>query len=499
MRSNRHVKRALLILHACLLASTSLCGANASGPPTQLNIVLFLIDDLGWMDVGCNGSEFYQTPNVDRLAREGVRFTDAYAACAVCSPTRAAILTGKYPARLLLTDWLPSGRWNPEARLREGRFLRALPLEEVTLAEALREAGYRTASIGKWHLGSEPFSLPEHHGFDVNVAGNAHGAPGNYFYPYDGNWKIPTTGKRAKWNVLPDGEPGEYLTDRLTDEAVKFVLESRGRPFFLYFPHYGVHTPLQAKERMVTRYEQVPEDRRQGTPVYAAMVESIDRSVGRVLATLRDLSLERNTLVIFTSDNGGFYRATSNAPLRANKGAYYEGGIRVPLIVKWPGVTRPGAVIDEPVTSSDLYPTCLAAAGQPLRPHQHRDGVNLQPLLQGRDSLGRAAIFWHYPHYNRHPSSVPSSVIRRGRWKLIETFDPDGVELYDLEEDLGETDNLAAKRPDLTSELRRELQAWRREVGAEMMQPNPDHDPAAKIQKKRRKKAPQIGKRGDNG
>jgi len=479
------MNHALLFFQVFLLASSvSLHAANASKPPGKFNIVLFLIDDLGWMDVGCNGSKFYQTPNIDRLAREGARFTDAYAACAVCSPTRAAILTGKYPARLLLTDWLPSGRWNPKARLREGRFLRALPLEEFTLAEALREAGYRTASIGKWHLGGEPFSLPEHHGFDVNVAGNAHGAPGNYFFPYAGDWKIPTTGKRAKWNVLPDGEPGEYLTDRLTDEAVKFIRESRERPFFLYFPHYGVHTPLQAKEEMVARYEKVPEDRRQGEPVYAAMVESIDQSVGRVLVTLRELSLEQNTLVIFTSDNGGFYKATSNAPLRANKGAYYEGGIRVPLIVKWPGVTRPAAVIGEPVTSTDLYPTCLAAAGQPQRPHQHRDGLNLLPLFRNGGSLERESVFWHFPHYNRHPSSVPSSVIRKGRWKLIETFDPEGVELYNLEHDLGESRNLAAERPNLTNELRRELQTWRREVGAEMMRPNPNHDSVVKIQRK---------------
>ncbi len=482
----KHALRLLPVL--VLLPPVTLCTANAAKSADKLNIVLFLIDDLGWMDVGCNGSTYYQTPNIDRLAREGARFTDAYSACAVCSPTRAAILTGKYPARLLLTDWLPSGRWNPKARLREGRFLRALPLEEFTLAEALREAGYRTASIGKWHLGSGPFSMPEHHGFDVNVAGNAHGAPGNYFFPYDGDWKIPTTKLRAQWNVLPDGEPGEYLTDRLTDEAVKFIDESRQRPFFLYFPHYGVHTPLQAKDEMITRYEQVPEDERQGKPLYAAMVESVDQSVGRVLVKLEELSLQEKTVVIFTSDNGGFYNATSNAPLRANKGAYYEGGIRVPLIIRWPGVTRPGHVISEPVTSSDLYPTCLAAAGQPPRPNQHRDGVNLLPLFLGEASLGREAIFWHYPHYNRHPSSVPSSVIRKGPWKLIETFDPEGIELYNLDEDLSETSNLVTQRPDLVNDLRQRLDAWRRDVGAETMRPNPEYDPAVQMPKKGEKK-----------
>jgi arylsulfatase A-like enzyme len=390
-----------------------------------------------------------------------------------------------------LTDWLPSGRWSPQARLQSGRFIRALPLEEFTLAEALREAGYRTASIGKWHLGSEPFSLPQHHGFDVNIAGNAHGAPGSYFFPYAGDWKIPTTDLRARWNVLSDGKPGEYLTDRLTDEAVKFIRDHRDRPFFLYFPHYGVHAPLEAKPEMVAKYERVPEAQRQGKPEYAAMVESVDESVGRVMAALKELGLEKSTVVIFTSDNGGFCNATRNAPLRANKGAYYEGGIRVPLLVKWPGVTRPGEVISEPVISTDLYPTCLAAAGLPQRPSQHLDGLDLQRLLAGEASLDRKSLFWHFPHYNEHPSSVPSSVIRRGPWKLIETFDPEGVELYNLSDDLSETANLAAAKPELVSELRRELDAWRKQVGAEMMRPNPDYDPAAELPKRGKKKAKQ--------
>jgi len=476
-------RKLLLILYLVCLGGVS----SSAYAATRLNIVLFLIDDLGWMDVGCNGSVFYQTPHIDQLAQEGVRFTDAYAACAVCSPTRAAVLTGKYPARLLLTNWLPAGRWNPKAKLREGRFVRALPLEELTLAEALREAGYRTASIGKWHLGDGPFSLPQHHGFDVNIAGDSHGAPGNYFFPYAGNWAIPTTGLRCRWNVLPDGKPGEYLTDRLTDEAVNFIRANRDRPFFLYFPHYAVHSPLQAKPEMIAKYERVPEAERQGKPAYAAMVESVDQSVGRVMDTLEELALEQNTVVIFASDNGGFYKATSNAPLRANKGSYYEGGIRVPLIVKWPGVAKPGRVSTEPVISTDFYPTCLAAAGQPLRPNQHLDGVNLQPVLSGDASLDRTALFWHFPHYNKHPSSFPSSVIRKGPWKLIETFDPEGVELYNLADDLSEIRNLASKQPELTGELLGELDAWRREVGADMMRPNPDYDPAVQVSTKGKK------------
>jgi arylsulfatase A-like enzyme len=496
---SRHpsMKRPFSFLIALLLAPlTTLHAAEARKP----NIILFLIDDLGWRDLGCQGSTFYQTPHIDQLAAEGVRFTDAYAACAVCSPTRAAVLTGKYPARLLLTEWLPSGRWNPKAKLQSGRFLRGLPVEEHTLAEALRDSGYRTAHIGKWHLGSEPFCLPEHHGFDLNIAGNAHGAPGSYFFPYPGDWLIPGSGQRATWNVLPDGKEGEYLTDRLTDEAVKFIRDTQAtknqeqrtrntaQPFFLYFPHYGVHTPLQAKKELIAKYERVPEAQRQGKPEYAAMVESIDDSVGRVLATLKELKLDENTVILFTSDNGGFYNATSNAPLRANKGAYYEGGIRVPLIIKWPGVAKPGLVVSDPVTSTDLYPTCLAAAGLPALPNQHQDGVNLRPLLAGEGLLVARSLFWHYPHYNEHPSSVPSSVIRKGPWKLIETFDPEGIELYNLSDDLSETKNLVAEQTARVEELRRELDAWRNEVGAEMMKPNPDYDPSVKPSKKKKKK-----------
>lgn len=478
------VLTAIMFAFLLLAQHTELRAADKQKP----NIVLFLIDDLGWRDLGCQGSAYYKTPNIDRLASEGVRFTDAYAACAVCSPTRAAVLTGKYPARLLLTDWLPSGRWDPKAKLREGRFLRGLPMEEFTLAEALREGGYRTASIGKWHLGSEPFSLPEHHGFDVNIAGNAHGAPGSYFFPYAGDWSIPTTGQKAKWSVLPDGKPGEYLTDRLTDEALKFIENSKDKPFFLYFPHYGVHSPLQAKAEMIAKYEHIPEAERQGKPEYAAMVESVDESMGRVMGTLADLGLDKNTVVIFTSDNGGFYNATDNAPLRANKGAYYEGGIRVPLIVRWPDVAKPGLVVNQPVTSTDFYPTCLTAAGLDSLPNQHMDGRDLTQLLQGNGKFDRETLFWHFPHYNDHPSSVPSSVIRKGEWKLIESFDPESIELYNLESDLSETTNLASSQPSKLAELQSDLNAWRTVVRAEMMTPNPDHDPNGTKPRNKKKK-----------
>lgn len=462
----------------CLVAVAMLAlSSHAQAAPQPPNILFILIDDLGWKDLGCYGSDYYRTPNIDRLAAEGMRFTDGYAACAVCSPTRAAILTGKYPARLMLTEWLPSGRWDPKAKLRSGRFLRQLPLEEVTLAEALREGGYRTGVVGKWHLGGEPFSTPAHHGFDVAIAANDHGNPGTYFSPYKGRWSIPTTGLDVTWEVIDASEKGEYLPERMASEADGFIRENRDQPFFLYLSHYAVHTPLQAKPEMTAVYEKVPKKQRQGSPVYAAMVESVDQGVGRLLSTLEELGLDENTVVIFTSDNGGFAKATNHAPLRGNKGAYYEGGIRVPVIIKWPGVTEPGSVSAVPVTSTDFYATCLEAAGLEARPGQHRDGLSLRPLLAGDEVLPREALFWHYPHYNRHPSSVPSSVIRKGDWKLIEAFDPASVELYHLGKDLSETENLTESEPEKLTELRSDLERWRQEVGAEMMEPNPDYRP----------------------
>ena len=394
------------VTHLLLLAlgifwfGTNLYGAKP-------NVIFIFSDDHATQAISAYGSKINQTPNIDRIAREGALFGANFCTNSICGPSRASILTGKHSHK---NGFKRNGnRFDPE---------------QMTFPKLLQKVGYRTAVFGKWHLGTETFGLPEHHGFDVNVGGNPHGKPGNYFYPYNGKWKIPTTSLRAVWNVLPDGKDGEYLTDRLTDEAVAFIHENKSQPFFLYFPHYGVHTPIQAKDEVTAKYASVPKDKRQGMPAYAAMVESIDDSVGRVLATLEKLELTDNTVVIFTSDNGGFYKATSNAPLRANKGAYYEGGIRVPLIVKWPGVSESGLTSGVPVTSSDLYPTCLAAAGLPMNQNQHQDGVNLKPLLNGQGELPERSLYWHYPHYNSHPSSVPSSVIRRGDWKLIQTLSP---------------------------------------------------------------------------
>jgi len=466
-------------LGAAFLALPRALGASQA-PQKRLNLVFILIDDMGWTDAGCYGSTFYETPHIDRLAAEGMRFTDAYAACPVCSPTRASIMAGKYPARLNLTNWL-SGRIRK--KLIGAPYIGQLPLEEVTLAEAFKQAGYATCFIGKWHLGSKPF-YPEHQGFDVNIAGNHTGSPaGGYFSPF----KNPQ---------LPDGPKGEYLTDRLTDEALKFLDASRPGPFLLYLSHYAVHTPIQAKKDLVARYKAkagdlpppkgpryLPEGATQTRqvqdhPVYAGMVQSVDESVGRVMAKLDELGLADRTAVFFMSDNGGYSTTrggpTSNVPLRAGKGWLYEGGIREPMIIKWPGVTRPGSTCSVPVTSTDFYPTMLEMAGLALRPEQHTDGVSLVPLLKGAPSLPRKALYWHYPHYSPQ-GGAPSGAIREGDHKLIEFFEDDRVELYDLSKDIGEKHDLAAEMPDVAARLRTMLHDWRRAVDARMPRPNPDY------------------------
>jgi arylsulfatase A len=450
---------ALLAIAACSL------GSAAGVRPDRPNVVFFLIDDMGWTDLGCMGSPLYETPNIDRLAREGLKFTQACSACTVCSPTRAGLMTGKYPARLHLTDYIP-GEKHPKAKLRIPDWTKHLPLEEVTIAEVLKGAGYATASIGKWHLGPPEF-FPEHQGFDLNRGGCDKGQPPSYFSPY----KIPT---------LEDGPKGEYLTDRLTDEAVKFVEANKDRPFFLYFPHYGVHTPLQAKPGAIEKYKaKIKPGMDQKNATYAAMVESVDESIGRVLAKLDELKLADKTLVVFTSDNGGLLQSTSNKPLRAGKGSAYEGGVRVPLLVRWPGIVAAGRVCDTPAITPDWYPTIAEAAGVKLDPKQTVDGASLLPLLKGVEGFAREAIFWHYPHYHGG-GAKPYGAVRKGDLRLVEFFEDDRVELYDLKNDVGETKDLAAERPEKAQELRRLLADWRASVGAQMPAPNPDYDPKGK-------------------
>ena len=463
-------------------------GDGRSRPPARRpNFVFFLIDDMGWQDLGCYGSTFYETPNVDRLAAQGMRFTDAYAACPVCSPTRASIMTGRYPARLGITDWIGAPQ-KPTA------YREYLPLEEVTIAEALKEAGYATGYVGKWHLATSDQDrrkyYPDRQGFDINIAGDNSGSPPTYFYPY-------SKGKRSLETMPPDGREGEYLTDRLTDEAIKFVEASKDRPFLLYLAHYAVHTPLESKEELAEKYRTkaagLPEPpkpqpvygpyntrQRQDHAVYAGMVQSVDESVGRVLRKLEELGLEQNTVVIFMSDNGGLSTVaregpTCNLPLRAGKGWLYEGGIREPMIVRWPGIAQAGSICQEPVISTDFYPTMLEMAGLPARPAQHVDGVSLVPLLRQSGAADRKALYWHYPHYHGS-GNRPSGAVRAGDFKLIEWYEDGRVELYNLKDDLGEQNDLAASMPDKGAELRRMLHAWRNEVGAKMPEGEPRED-----------------------
>jgi arylsulfatase A-like enzyme len=455
-----------------LSAGTALASAVRPGlgyqrrPP---NIVFILMDDLGWADLACYGSTYYETPNLDRLAREGVRFTDAYAAAPVCSPTRASIMTGKCPARLGLTNYLPGKHPLPHSRLIGAEQVQALPLEEITIAEALRAGGYRTAHIGKWHLGEKGF-WPENQGFDLNIGGTASGMPRSFFYP--------------QWGDNPPiaGKPGEYLTDRLTEEALAFIRSNRERPFFLYLPHYAVHVPIEGKTELVEKYrKKLKPGQKQNDPIYAAMIESMDQSVGRIAALLDELKLSGNTLVVFTSDNGGLSApewklkpVTSNAPLREGKGHLYEGGIRVPLIVRGPGVRR-GAVCDAPVSSIDFFPTLARQAGLEPPAAGAVDGVDISALLGGA-SPGERTLYWHYPHYSNQLGK-PASAVRRGDFKLIEFHEDGHAELYHLKEDIGEQKDLSAAMPEKTRELRALLRQWLAGVNARMPSVNSQYDP----------------------
>ncbi len=434
----------------------------------KLNFVLILIDDLGWRDLHCYGSKYYETPNIDEIATQGMRFTDAYSACTVCSPSRAAILTGKYPARLHLTDWI-SGHRSPHAKLKVPDWTKYLPLEEVTIAEVLKKEGYATASIGKWHLTNnndvEEVYYPLNQGFDINIAGSYWGRPiHGYFDPY----QMPHLNNRKK---------GEYLTDRLTDEALNFIDQNRDQPFFLYFAHYAVHKPLAAKEELIAKYQNKPGDHGQSNPVYAAMIESVDESVGRIVKKLKELGLYEKTVIIFHSDNGGLLGPTSNWPLRGGKGTVYEGGVRVPLIIRWPGVVEPGSVCTDPVIGIDLFPTIIEMAGIDWK--EPVDGVSLVPLLTKEGKFKREAIYiyWHYPHYHTQ-GATPYSAIRDGDYKLIEFFEDHHLELYNLKEDIGETKNLVEDEPEKAIELHRKLIEWREEVNAQMPLINPDYDPS---------------------
>lgn len=462
----------------CASAAASAVLAGCAGEPAAPpNVLFILVDDLGWADIAVNGSTFYETPNIDRLASQGMRFTNAYAACPVCSPTRASIQTGKYPARLQLTNFISGPHQWPHSAVIPPKFRQELPLEETTLAEALAAAGYESASIGKWHLGGDGF-LPSDQGYDLNHAGTHRGMPASFFYPeWEGN--PPVT-----------GEPGEYLPDHLTDRALEFLDQEREGPFFLYLPYYTVHIPIEAKEEDIARFRgKVPEDAEPGVdqhnPIYAAMIYAMDRNVGRLLDKLDELGVADETAVFFFSDNGGVSSpewqdepVTSNRPLRAGKGHVYEGGIREPLIVRWPGVLEAGSTCDEPVISNDFYPTLVEMAG--LEPTE-TDGESLLPLLRGEtpEREEPRELYWHYPHYSNQLGR-PAGAIRRGDWKLIEFYDDGSIELYNLADDVGEKRNLARRETERVKRMLSRLNGWRTAVNAAMPEPNPDYDPEKK-------------------
>ncbi|MFZ4768038.1 MAG: sulfatase [Roseimicrobium sp.] len=440
------------------------------------NIVLILADDLGWSDLGCYGADLHETPHLDQLAKQGVRFTDAYA-MSVCTPSRAALLTGKHAARLHMTIWSEGSKGGPKKRkLIEAGSLHDLPHTETTLARHLQKAGYLTALVGKWHLGDADH-YPETHGFDVNIGGTQWGAPHTFFWPYSGSGRFG-----PEFRFVPHlefGKPGEYLTDRLTDEALRVIDHAGDQPFFLYLAHYAPHTPMEAKADDVRHFEaKLRPGQHHHNAVYAAMVKSLDDSVGRVLAQLKKQGLEQNTIVIFTSDNGGYIGTekgqtvpvTSNAPLRSGKGSLHEGGIRVPLIVRWPGVTPEAAECRQPVILMDLYHT-LAATLSGGKPKEPTDGIDLRPLLQNPDTkINRDSLYFHYPHY--YATTTPVSAVRSGDWKLLEYLEDGRRELYHLKDDPGEQTDLAYRMPDKAASLRQQLHHWRTQVGAAMPRPN---------------------------
>lgn len=520
--------------------------AQAETSQSKPNVVLFFVDDLGWSDVASYGSSFYETPNIDALAKDGVRFTDAYATSHVCSPSRASLITGKYPARLGLTDWL-TGRPNRKfQKLKNAEKLQALPQDEYTLAEALKAQGYSTAIFGKWHLGPGAADGPLSQGFDE-------------FVPKDWYKGWPKAGYFAPFQMDGlDSEKDAYLTDRLTDEALAYIESNKDNPFFLYLSHFAVHDPVQGRSDLVNQYEEKlskmaddpnpvfilegnPDDanqlsrkelnalidkpgyegqvnlprrmvkisQRQDNIEFAGMVESMDESLGRVRAKLTQLGIADNTIIIFFSDNGGMAGknarrpdsqknkkktqklvtwssraklplggfSTSNLPLRGGKGWLYEGGIRVPLIISSPNQTNRGTISAEPVIGTDIYPTILELAGLSMLPEQHVDGVSIAPLLTAQETLDRDAIFWHFPHYSNHGNQSPGGAVRSGDYKLLEYFENGTVQLFNLREDIGEQNDLSLVEPERAAKLREKLHAWRRNVSANMMLPNPEYAP----------------------
>ena len=451
------------------------------------NFIFIVVDDLGWADLACYGADLHETPNIDTFAKGSVKFTNAYAAAAICTPTRASLLSGKSPAKLNMTIWR---EW-AKNQLYDRKMIPPdvegnLPLEEVTIAEEMKDAGYVTAHIGKWHVGDAEH-FPEVQGFDINVGATVWGAPPTFFYPYKGeiyqSYRFtPGLERDASGQYNLDRE-GEYLTDRLTDEAINIMERFRDESFFINLSYYTVHTPIEAKVELVEYYKKrLKQGMSHQNAIYAAMVHILDQNVGKLLKKLDELDLTKNTVVVFTSDNGGFINewdgktVTNNFPLRSGKGALYEGGIRVPTMIRWPGVTIPGATCDYPITTQDFYPTLLEMANLKGDPKQVEefDGISLAPILKNPQAkLEQREMYWHYPHY--YMTTRPVSAILQGDWKLLEFFEDNHVELYNLKDDIGEKNDLAKTHPAKTAELLKLLSEWRKNVNAPMPRPNPDY------------------------
>ncbi|MEQ8553281.1 MAG: sulfatase [Cyclobacteriaceae bacterium] len=457
---------------------------------TKPNIVLIVADDLGWADLGFTGSDLFETPNINQLAKEGVYFNNFYSASPVCSPTRASILTGKYPARLKMTThyensedyWRNKGRDMTEynTQLVQPKTVGNLPQSEITIAEYLKDQGYFTAHIGKWHLGNFEH-YPENQGFDVNVGGTSWGAPDTYWYPWTGN----NFQKQIRYipGLILGADSGAYLPDRLTDKALEVIEEKKDDPFFLHLNFHIPHTPMEGKEELVDHFsKKIKPGMKDTNPVYAAMIKTMDENVGRILTGLDQSGLASNTIVIFLSDNGGrvgefqeWETVANNHPLRSGKGSLYEGGIRVPLIIRWPGKVQEGAVCEVPLITNDLFPTIAGmAGGKEIK----TDGVSMMSLLQNPSAnVERKMLFWHYPHY--YPTTTPASAVRQGKWKLIKYFEGDQVELYDLDQDLGEEKDVSKDFPEVAAEMKQSLEDWLMDVGAQLPEVNPNYDPEA--------------------
>jgi len=455
---------AALAVHGC--GAWRLAGRS---PGERPNFVFILIDDLGWKDLGCMGSRYYETPNIDKLADQGVIFTSAYTNAPNCAPTRACIMSGQYTPRHGVYTVGSSERGKAHLRkLVPIRNKTKLDPKVVTVAEALKVAGYVCGHFGKWHLGGGPEFAPASRGFDVEFQRD-HGK--GHFSP-----------------------AGEYFTDRVTDKAIDFIEQNKHNTFFLYLAHHAVHTPIQAKKEIIEKYKKKQGSGGQNNPTYAAMIESVDESVGRVVGKLDELGLADNTIVFFFSDNGGVVGITSMEPLKGGKGMLYEGGVRVPLIVRWPGKIKPGSICDVPVSGIDFYPTMLGMAGAPKPSGQVLDGESILPLLTQSGTLERKAIFWHFPAYLQANygwkgiwRTTPAGAVRKGNWKLIEYFEDDTLELYNLRNDIGEENNLAAKMPKKTKQLHELLKNWRKSINAPVpTKHNPKYNPHAENKKQKR-------------